>query len=84
MVFSDFVFNFILYQSTAAVVTAEVCFFLIGEICINPQKELLIREKHLVNLCYRLKGSSKRISYQHMKWGLIKKQINIEEALMPF
>jgi hypothetical protein len=38
----------------------------------------------LVNLCYRLKGSSKRISYQHMKWGLIKKQINIEEALMPF
>ncbi|MDB5198462.1 MAG: hypothetical protein JWO92_425 [Chitinophagaceae bacterium] len=48
-----------------------------------PQQQLLQTEIHQGKLCYRLKGSSKRISYDKIKKGLIKKQVIIKEEL-PF
>ena len=47
-----------------------------------PQ-QILHKEIHQGTLCYRLKGSSKRISYHQLKKGLIKKEIIIKEEL-PF
>ena len=48
-----------------------------------PQQQILQKEIHQGRLCYRLKGSSKRISYHQLKKGLIKKEIIIKEEL-PF
>lgn len=48
-----------------------------------PQQQLLYKEIHQGKLCYRLKGSSKRISYDHIKKGLVKKEMIIKEEL-PF
>ena len=48
-----------------------------------PQKQIMQTEIHQGKLCYRLKGSSKRTSYNMIKKGLIKKQIIIKEGL-PF
>ena len=51
-----------------------------------PKKELMIREIHQGQLCYRLRGSARRISYRQLKRGLQKKQIIIHEELklLPF
>jgi hypothetical protein len=51
-----------------------------------PEAELLIKEMHQGRLYYRLKGSSRRISYSQLKKGLQRKQIIIEEELnlLPF
>ena len=51
-----------------------------------PQKELMEKEIHQGNLYYRSRGSSRRISYNQIKKGLIKKQIFIKEELfiLPF
>lgn len=48
-----------------------------------PQEEKLTAEIHQGKLCYRQKGSSKRIGYNTIKRNLIKKQIIIKEIL-PF
>jgi hypothetical protein len=48
-----------------------------------PRVEMLHVEIHQGKLHYRLKGSSKRISYDQVKKGLIKKRIIIKEEL-PF
>jgi hypothetical protein len=48
-----------------------------------PQQQILQKEIHQCKLCYRLKGSSKRISYRQLKKGLIRKKIIIKEEL-PF
>lgn len=40
-----------------------------------PQEEMLHAEIHQGKLHYRLKGSAKRISYDQVKRGLIKKRI---------
>lgn len=48
-----------------------------------PQQILLQKEIHQVKLCYRLKGSSKRISYNQIKKGLVKREI-ILKAESPF
>jgi hypothetical protein len=39
-----------------------------------PQQQLMQTEIHQGKLCYRLKGSSKRISYTQLKKGIVKKQ----------
>jgi hypothetical protein len=51
-----------------------------------PQKELMFKEIHQGNLYYRIKGSSRRISYRQLKCGLLKRQIFIREELnlLPF
>ena len=48
-----------------------------------PQQLLLQKEIHQGKLCYRSRGSSKRISYRQLKKGLIKKKMIIKEVL-PF
>ncbi len=48
-----------------------------------PQQQLMQVGIHQGILCYRLKGSTKRISYQQLKKGLIKKQVIIKNDL-PF
>jgi hypothetical protein len=48
-----------------------------------PQLQKMYPEVHQGKLYYRLKGSSKRISYDQVKKGLVKKQIIIKEEL-PF
>ena len=48
-----------------------------------PQQQLMQTEIHQGKLSYRLKGSTKRISYHQLKRGLIKKQSIINENL-PF
>ncbi len=48
-----------------------------------PQQQLLYKEIHQGKLYYRQKGSSKRISYDKLKKGLIKKQLIVKENL-PF
>ena len=48
-----------------------------------PQEQLMYIEIHQGKLCYRLKGSSKRVSYDQVKHGLVKKEIIIKENL-PF
>jgi hypothetical protein len=48
-----------------------------------PQKRLMQIEIHQGKLCYRIKGSSRRISYNRIKKGLVRKQLIIEENL-PF
>lgn len=47
------------------------------------QQQLMKAELHQGKLYYRAKGSSKRISYDQIKKGLVKKQIIIKEYL-PF
>ena len=49
-----------------------------------PQQEKLYAEVHQGQLYYRLKGSSKRISYTRLKKGLIRKVISIYEAPLAF
>jgi len=51
-----------------------------------PQEELLIKEIHQGNLYYRVRGSSRRISYNQLKKGLQKKLVIISEEsrLLPF
>jgi uncharacterized lipoprotein YajG len=49
-----------------------------------PGQQLMIAEVHQGKLHYRLKGSSKRVSYARIKKGLQKKEIRIKEELMPF
>lgn len=46
-----------------------------------PQQELMIKEMHQGRLYYRLRGSSRRISFNQLKKGLQKKQIIIREEL---
>lgn len=48
-----------------------------------PQKIKMYTEVHQGRLYFRLRGASKRISYEQVKKGLIKKQIRIQEYL-PF
>lgn len=48
-----------------------------------PQQQLMQTEIHQGNLYYRLKGSSKRISYNQIKAGLVKNKHIIKED-MPF
>ncbi len=48
-----------------------------------PQKEKMLVEIHQNKLYYRNRGESKRISYQQLKKGLVKKQIIIQDNL-PF
>ena len=43
-----------------------------------PQEQLMNIEIPQGKLCYRLKGSSKRISYDQLKYGLVKKEIIIK------
>ena len=40
-----------------------------------PQQQLLQKEIHQGKLGYRLKGSSRRISYDQIKKGLVKREI---------
>ena len=51
-----------------------------------PQQKLMIKEMHQGRLYYRLRGSSRRISFNQLKKGLQKKQIIIREEfyLLPF
>ena len=51
-----------------------------------PQKEKRIKEVYRGSLYYRLRGSSRRISYKQIKQGLQKKQTVIYEEiyLLPF
>lgn len=49
-----------------------------------PQKEKMQIEIHQGKLCYRSRGSSRRISYQQIKKGLMRKQVFIKEAPIPF
>jgi len=49
-----------------------------------PQQEKMYAEVHQGRLHYRLKGSSKRISYAQIKKGLQKKLIRIKEEPLPF
>lgn len=49
-----------------------------------PQKKMMVKEVYRGSLYYRLKGSSRRISYRQLKKGLLKKQIFIKEELLPF
>lgn len=44
-----------------------------------PQQELMKKEIHQGKLYYRLKGSSKRISYNSIKKDLVKREIIIED-----
>jgi hypothetical protein len=46
-----------------------------------PQEKRMNLEIHQGKLCYRLRGSSKRISYDQVKKGLVKKLIIIKEVL---
>jgi hypothetical protein len=48
-----------------------------------PQQQKMLVELHQNKLCYRNKGQSKRINYQQLKDGLIKKEIIIQDHL-PF
>lgn len=49
-----------------------------------PQQEIMIKEIHQDCLCYRIRGSARRISYRQLKKGLQKKQHLIRERLLPF
>jgi hypothetical protein len=49
-----------------------------------PQREQMLVELHQNKLCYRLKGMSKRISYEKLKKGLVKRSFQIKEAALPF
>ena len=49
-----------------------------------PQQEQMPVEPHQNKVCYRLKGSSKRISYEQLKKGLVKRCFQIKEAPVPF
>lgn len=49
-----------------------------------PQQEKMFAEVHQGRLYYRLKGSSKRISYARIKKDLQKKQIILNEEPLPF
>ncbi len=49
-----------------------------------PQQEKLIVEVHQGRLYYRMRGSSKRVSYVQIKKGLQKKQIILKEEPLPF
>ena len=48
-----------------------------------PQIEMMYVEIHQGKLYYRVKGSSRRVSYDQVKKGLIKKRIVIKESF-PF
>lgn len=48
-----------------------------------PQKIKMCTEVHQGRLYFRLRGTSKRISFEQVKKGLIKKQVTITEWL-PF
>ena len=48
-----------------------------------PQQEKMYVEIHQTKIYYRCRGKLKRISYQQLKNGLIKKQIVLQEDL-PF
>lgn len=48
-----------------------------------PQEEIMFTEIHQGKLCYRCKWFSKRISYDRLKKGLVKKRLVIKEEL-PF
>ncbi len=49
-----------------------------------PQEEKMLKEVYRGTLYYRLRGSSRRISYQQLKRGLVKKRVFIKEELLPF
>lgn len=51
-----------------------------------PQEELMIKEMHQGRLYYRLRGSSRRISFSQLKRGLQRKHIILSEELnlLPF
>jgi hypothetical protein len=49
-----------------------------------PQQEKMLVEVHQNKLCYRTRGSSKRISYEQLKKGLVKRCFQIQEPAMPF
>ncbi|MEJ8817305.1 hypothetical protein [Lacibacter sp. H407] len=49
-----------------------------------PQQEKMFVEIHQNKLYYRNRGQSKRISYQQLKKGLIKKEIILNEEPLPF
>ena len=49
-----------------------------------PQQEKMFAEVHQGRLHYRLRGSSKRISYMRIKKGLQKRQIVVKEEPLPF
>ena len=49
-----------------------------------PQQEKMLVEIHQSKLYYRNRGHSKRISYQQLKKGLIKKEIILNEEPLPF
>ena len=49
-----------------------------------PQQEKMYAEVHQGRLHYRLRGSSKRISYAQIKKELQKKIIKIKEEPLPF
>jgi hypothetical protein len=49
-----------------------------------PQKEKMLVELHQHKVCYRLRGTSRRISYEQLKNGLVKRSFQIEEETMPF
>ncbi len=49
-----------------------------------PQEEKMLKEVYRGALYYRLRGSSRRLSYQQLKRGLVRKQLFIKEELLPF
>lgn len=49
-----------------------------------PEGILMYKEVFQGGLYYRCPGSSKRISYQQLKKGLIQKTTVIDEPLLPF
>jgi hypothetical protein len=49
-----------------------------------PQKEKMICEVYRGALYYRVKGSSRRISYQQLKNGLQRKHMGVINDLLPF
>jgi hypothetical protein len=53
---------------------------------LSPTPHLLQLEVHKGRLCYRQKGTSKRISYDRIKAGLIKKHlaVTLEIPFCPF
>lgn len=46
--------------------------------------EKLYTELYRNRLVFRIRGSNKRISYQYLKKGLIKKVLHLQEEPLPF
>ena len=49
-----------------------------------PAKEKMQQEVYRGSLYYRLRGSSRRISYKQLKMGLQRKDMGIINELLPF